>query len=193
MDFGKIHFDSIAIDGVTYEHDVVIDCGKRGATMAYPYRSILSPIQFDDPSLLALGLAKQIAAEHGATLHLLHVVPKLRAIGEPEVSEDEHSPGEEKARARLQEIAARHLVGVQHKIHTAAASERGLAKAVVWVASEVDADLIVLKTHGRKGLSHLILGSVAEEVVRTAPCPVLTLTPAAQEKAAHLRLQEASA
>ena len=68
--------------------------------MAYPYRSILNPIQFDDPSLLALGLAKQLAADHGATLHLLHVVPKFRAIGEPEVSEDEHSPGEEKAGAR---------------------------------------------------------------------------------------------
>ncbi len=144
-------------------------------------------------SMLALGVAKQIAAGHGAILHLLHVVPKLRAIGEPEVSEDEHSPGEEKARARLQEIAAQHLAGVQYKVHTAAAPERALAKAVVRVATEVEADLIVLKTHGRKGLSHLILGSVAEEVVRTAPCPVLTLTPAAQEKAAHLRLQEASA
>jgi nucleotide-binding universal stress UspA family protein len=55
--------------------------------MAYPYRSILNPIQFDDdPSLLALGVAKQIAADHGALLHLLHVVPKLRAFGEPEVS-----------------------------------------------------------------------------------------------------------
>ena len=141
--------------------------------MAYPYRSILNPIQFDDPSLLALGLAKQVAVDHGATLHLLHVVAKLRAIGEPEVSEDEHSPAEEKARAKLQEIAARHLAGVQHKIHTASASERALAKAVVRVATEVDADLIVLKTHGRKGLSHLILGSVAEEVLRKAPCPAL--------------------
>jgi nucleotide-binding universal stress UspA family protein len=111
---------------------------------------------------------------------------------EPEVSENEHSPGEELARARLQEIAGRHLTEVEHKIHTAAASERAFAKAVVRVATEVDADLIVLKTHGRKGLSHLILGSVAEEVVRTAPCPVLTLTPAAQEKAAHLRMQEAN-
>jgi universal stress protein A len=159
--------------------------------MEYPYRSILNPIQFDDPSLLALGYAKQIAAQHGAILHLLHVAPKLRAIGEPEVSENEHSPGEEKARERLQEIASRHLAGVRYQIHTAAASERGLAKAVVQVATEIDADLIVLKTHGRKGLSHLILGSVAEEVVRTAPCPVLTLTPAAQEKAAHLKLQGA--
>jgi nucleotide-binding universal stress UspA family protein len=47
---------------------------------------------------------------------------------------------------------------VHYQIHTAAAPERSLAKAVVRVASEVEADFIVLKTHGRKGLSHLILG-----------------------------------
>jgi nucleotide-binding universal stress UspA family protein len=64
---------------------------------------------------------------------------------------------------------------------------------VVLIAREVDADLIVLKTHGRKGLSHLILGSVAEEVLRTAPCAVLTLTPLAQQKAAQLQLQPEAA
>jgi hypothetical protein len=53
---------------------------------------------------------------------------------------------------------------------------------------EVDADLIVLKTHGRHGFAHLVLGSVAEEVVRSAPCAVLTLTPTAQQKAAHLKM-----
>lgn len=157
--------------------------------MAYPYRSILSPIQFDDPSLLALGYARQIAAEHGATLHLLHVAHKLPALGEPEVSENDHTREEEKARITLTEIAQAHLGGLKYEIHTASASPRGLATAVVQIAGEVDADLIVLKTHGRKGLSHLILGSVAEEVVRTAPCPVLTLTPAAQDKAAQMKLQ----
>jgi nucleotide-binding universal stress UspA family protein len=158
--------------------------------MAYPYHSILNPIQFDDPSLLALSYAKQIAADHNATLHLLHVAHKLPALGEPDVSENEHTREEERARERLAEIARQHLGGVKHEIRTATASTRGLAKAVVRLAVEVDADLIVLKTHGRKGLSHLILGSVAEEVVRTAPCPVLTLTPGAQERAAHLRLHE---
>ena len=156
--------------------------------MAYPYRSILSPIQFDDPSLVALGMAKQIALTHSATLHLLHVVPMLQAFGEPDVEEGKHTPEEQKAEITLHEIAARHLAGVNTVIHTCLASDRGLAHAVVRVAGEVDADLIVLKTHGRKGLSHLILGSVAEEVLRTAPCAVLTLTPAAQEKAAHCRL-----
>jgi nucleotide-binding universal stress UspA family protein len=159
--------------------------------MAYPYRSILNPIQFDDPSLLALGLAKQIAVDKGATLHLLHVVPKLPALGEHDFSENEHTPEEDKARAMLGEIANQHLTGVTHEVHTAAASPRALAKAIVHVATEVQADLIVLKTHGRRGLSHLILGNVAEEVVRTAPCPVLTLSPTAQENATDLRLREA--
>jgi nucleotide-binding universal stress UspA family protein len=61
-----------------------------------------------------------------------------------------------------------------------------LAKAILQVVTEVNVDLIVLNTDGRKGLSRFILGNVAEEVVRTAPCPVLTLSPTAQEKAAHL-------
>jgi universal stress protein A len=73
-------------------------------------------------------------------------------------------------------------------IHTCLASQRGLAHAVVKIAAEVHADLIVLKTHGRSGISRLILGSVAEEVLRTSPCAVLTMTSAAQEKATHLRL-----
>lgn len=159
--------------------------------MAYPYRSILCPMAFDDPSQLALGLAKEIAAHHGATLHLLHVAPTLGAIGEPDVSEEPNSPGEQKARAQLQETANKHLKGMQCEIHTASSTERNFAKAVVRVANEVEADLIILKTHGRVGLTHLILGSVAEEVVRTAPCPVMTMTSAAGEKASHLKLQEA--
>lgn len=154
--------------------------------MAYPYRSILTPIEFDDSSLVAVGLARQIATDKEATVHLLHVAQRLPAFGEPDISEDRDSPEEKKARVMLSEIARQHLTGVKHEIHSASASPRALAKAVVQTATEVRADLIILSTHGRKGLSRFILGNVAEEVVRTAPCPVLTLSPAAQEKAAHL-------
>jgi hypothetical protein len=63
--------------------------------MADPFRVILCPIQFDDPSLLALGFAKRIAEDSGATPHLLHVVPMLPALGEPEVSTAMHSLEEE--------------------------------------------------------------------------------------------------
>jgi len=93
---------------------------------------------------------------------------------------------EEKARAMLIEIAEQHLTGARYEIHTASASARALVKAILQVVTKVNADLIVLNTHARKGLSRFILGNVAEEVVRTAPCPVLTLSPTAQEKAAHL-------
>ena len=158
--------------------------------MAYPYRSILNPIQFDDPTFLALGYAKQLAADSGATLHLLHVVEKFPALGEPQVSENDNIRGEDEARERLTAVANQHLSGIKFQVHVAAAAPRALAKAVVQVAGEVDADLIVMKTHGRRGLSHLILGSVTDEVVRIAPCPVLTFTSAAQERASRLKLQK---
>src|SRR5579859_7044713 len=145
--------------------------------MTYPYRAILTPIEFDDSSLVALDLAKQIATDNQATVHLLHVAQRLPAFGESEIIEDRDSPEEKKARATLLEIAKHHLIGAKHEIHTASAAPRALAKAVVQVATEVSVDLIILSTHGRKGLSRFILGNVAEEVVRTAPCPVLTLSP----------------
>jgi len=154
--------------------------------MAYPFRAILSPIQFDDPSLLALRFAKRISKDTSATLHLLHVVPMLSALGEPAISASMHSREEEKAIEELKEIADKHLKGVKCKLHTRFAAHKGHAKAINQVALEVEADLIVLKTHGRHGFSHLILGSVAEEVVRSAPCAVLTLSPTAQQAAAQL-------
>ena len=159
--------------------------------MGYPYRSILNPIQFDDPTYLALGYAKRLAAESGATLHLLHVVEKFPALGEPPISENDNIREEDEARKTLNDVARQYLGEVKYQIHVAAAAPRSLAKAVVQIAEQVDADLIVMKTHGRKGLAHLIVGSVAEEVVRSAPCPVLTFTSAAQLKADHLKLDSA--
>jgi nucleotide-binding universal stress UspA family protein len=147
--------------------------------MAYPFRAILSPIQFDDLSLPALGFAKSIAKDQSATVHLLHVVTMASALGEPALNATLHGRAEEKAIEALNDIAAKHLEGVSYVIHTRFASPKGLARMINEVAAEIGADLIVLKTHGRHGISHLILGSVAEEVVRSAPCAVLSLTPTA--------------
>ena len=147
--------------------------------MAYPFRAILSPIQFDDLSLPALGFAKSIAKDQSATLHLLHVVAMASALGEPAINATLHGRAEEKTIEALNDIAAKHLEGVSYVIHTRFASHKRLARTINEVAAEIDADLIVLKTHGRHGITHLILGSVAEEVVRSAPCAVLSLTPTA--------------
>ncbi len=150
--------------------------------MAITYRSVLSPIQFDDPSFHALHHAAKIASDSDGTVHLLHVIEKYPALGEPDVSENDNIAEEVTAKKRLEDIAKAQLSGVKYAVHVAAAAPRSLAKAIVTVANEVAADLIVLRTHGRHGLAHLIIGSVAEEVVRSAPCPVLTLTAAAQAK-----------
>src|ERR1700682_6549325 len=75
--------------------------------MDYPFRAILSPIQFDDLSLPALGFAKSIAKEQGATLHLLHVVAVVSALGEPAINAMLHGRAEEKAIEALNDIAAK--------------------------------------------------------------------------------------
>jgi nucleotide-binding universal stress UspA family protein len=60
---------------------------------------------------------------------------------------------------------------------TAAVSVGTVARAVKEYAAEIGADLVIMSTHGRTGMAHLTMGSVAEEVVRTASCPVLTIRP----------------
>ncbi|HZP46719.1 MAG TPA: universal stress protein [Candidatus Binataceae bacterium] len=150
--------------------------------MPIVYRSILAPIQFDDPTFNALHYAERLARESDGTLHLLHVVEKYPALGEPDVSENDNIREEETSRQRLTQIAQEQLGAVKWQVHVAAAAPRALAKAIVRVAEEVAADVIVLRTHGRKGLAHLVIGSVAEDVVRNATCPVLTVTPAALQK-----------
>jgi hypothetical protein len=85
----------------------------------------------------------------------VHVAQRLPAFGESDVSENEHSLEEEKARATLMEIAKRHLTGAKYEIHTVSASARALAKAMVHVATEVNADLIVLNTMVARGFHAL--------------------------------------
>jgi universal stress protein A len=68
-------------------------------------------------------------------------------------------------------------VGVKHEIHVRFASASEIAKSIFETADELRADLLVMATHGRSGLSHVFLGSVAEAVVRNARCPVLTVRP----------------
>jgi len=148
--------------------------------MAYPFKEILSPVQFDDNSIAALGVAKQLAQTHGATIHVLHVVPIILVPGEGYIvySLEEQ---EQNAKKALAEMVQQQLSGVNYKISTKIGE---IARSVLEVAVEVHADLIVMATHGRTGLPHFFLGSVAEKVVREAQCPVLTVRPAAQEKPA---------
>jgi len=139
-------------------------------------REILVPVDFSPDSDRALAYAAELAASLGSRLHLLHAhhVPPLAAT--PYGSALPQSVWDElraSVRAELEErrekLAAQGLQATAH-LATGVASE-----AIREAAGEVGADLIVMGTRGRSGLAHVLLGSVAERTLRTAPCPVLTV------------------
>jgi nucleotide-binding universal stress UspA family protein len=153
---------------------------------------ILVPVDFSAPSDRALRYATTLADRFGATIELLHVVedPFVSGAWNAEV----YVPNVAEllnrlivtAREQLEEskaLVADKGIGVDTTVITGRP-----AQSIVDHAATERFDLIVLGTHGRTGLSHALLGSVAERVVRKAPCPVLTVreaAPATQEDASR--------
>jgi universal stress protein A len=141
------------------------------------FKRILVPTDFSGPSEAALACARDVAARFGGSLHLLHVADDPYSVYGSEV----YVPAVERLREAILEDAVRRmndqlLPSNIHERHvTTEAMIGSSAEAIVDVAVSQHIDLIVMGTHGRGGMSHLLLGSVAERVVRTAPCPVLTV------------------
>lgn len=139
---------------------------------------ILVPTDFSPTSDAALDFAKTIARTFGASLHLVHVFEDPAVAGGfPEA----YAPLPPDMRAALVEDANTQLAKrlsdeerERYRATTTIVSGVG-ATAIVEYAQEHDVDLIVMGTHGRTGMAHLLIGSVAERVVRLAPCPVLTV------------------
>ena len=139
-------------------------------------KTVLAATDFSEPAETAARLARELAGSFAARFHMLHVIVLL---------EDPHL--EESHRLQLEELVAtadeaRRKVLAERPPDSAEVAVvphlvRGIApgETIVEVAGNVGADLIVMGTHGRRGLSHLLLGSVAERVVRTARCGVLTV------------------
>jgi nucleotide-binding universal stress UspA family protein len=155
------------------------DHGAAGDAAANRIRHILCPTDFSDLSLYALGYARSFAERNDATLHCLHVVddayqymvsmgPDTVPIGPP--TEDLIGAAE----VQMKEFVDRHLVGVGFPVVTSVVSGRPFLE-IIGYARDNDVDMIVIGTHGRSGLKHVLLGSVAEKVVRKAPCPVLSI------------------
>ena len=141
-------------------------------------RTILAPTDFSRHAEAALKYACALAEKFGATLHLLHVLSDLVPVGPdpmiaPILPPDYYRETEKAARESLKKL-----------IDPSWSRPAEVAIQVVWgtpVEAVVDyarkhpIDLIVIATHGRTGLSHVFLGSVAERIVREALCPVLTI------------------
>jgi universal stress protein A len=135
-------------------------------------RKVLCPIAFEENSLTALKLAKQIAASQGATLLLVHIAPVVMIPMEWAL--EPYKAAAEDAKERLEKIASQLRNEVKCEVIVRVGDP---AQGIIGVATGAEADLIVMATHGRTGISHLVLGSVTERVVREAPCPVLTIRP----------------
>lgn len=146
---------------------------------AAAFTRILVPTDFSTPSDAALDCARAIAARCGGRFHLLHILED-RPEAPPPVSELVEPESRERRAARLQEatgrLAERLTSDDVTRLHaTAGAIADGAARTIIDYAADHGFDLIVMGTHGRSGLSHLLLGSVAERVVRGATCPVITV------------------
>ena len=141
------------------------------------WKKICCPIDFSDTARAAMEVAAELAKRLGAELRLLHVYPipgytfpDGSVVASPKMLEE------------LAEQAERHLQEWKREAEAMGCGRVSIAKAsgeaageIVAFAKEAGADLLVMGTHGRTGLTHALLGSVAERVVRRAACPVLTV------------------
>ena len=166
---------------------------KRSAhpRIAIPVKNVLFATDFSAPSESALPYATAICRHFGSTLHTAHVVSDAGLLmmsgGVDYVSlntiyEDAHAEAVQKIEA----LSSR-LEGIEHRAH--------VAHGRVWIRLEEiidrqEIDLVVVGTHGRHGLGKLLLGSVAEEILRHAPCPVLTVGPRVSGRAKLPALQQ---
>ena len=141
-------------------------------------KRMLVPTDFSPPSEIALAYALDLAAREGASVHVLHVLDDVQfAAAYPDGLYVQLAGLEarliDEGRKRLADAAAKaEAAGVAATIDVVVGKP---APAIAGEAEKRGTDLIVMGTHGRSGLAHLVLGSVAETVLRTAPCPVLTV------------------
>lgn len=140
-------------------------------------RKILVATDFSEPANAALAYGRAFAHTFNATLYLVHVVDDMyiRLGGDayaavlPELQDDVESEARQRL-ARMVSDDERSLT-VEAVVMTSGAT----AEAIVEYAEKKNVQLIVVGTHGRSGVAKLLMGSVAERVVRTAHCPVLTV------------------
>lgn len=141
-------------------------------------RKILCPVDLSSCADHALAYAAELADKFAAELTVLYAVPDIVTVmpdgvmpvplAGPDTTEL-IADGKKAVTEKLTGLAvARRNPKVDVRIGSA-------EEEIITVAKELPADLIVIGTHGRRGLTHFFLGSVAEKVVRTAPCPVLTV------------------
>lgn len=139
-----------------------------------PLGTILHPTDFSEHSEFAFRVAAALARDYNARLILLHVLPPPMVIYAGGPVPAETWPSVDEARESLRNMEGRtHHVRVESLV-----MEGDPVDMILRAAEETHSDVIVMGTHGRSALTRLLMGSVAELVIRKAPCPVLTAKPA---------------
>ena len=145
---------------------------------------ILLPTDFSENSAVAVSYACALAEQFGAELHILHVMQDLvTMIPEPGMAFP--PPGD--YMLELKASAEKALAEIPDPTWAAGKSVIRVTRQgtpfleILRYAKDGNVDLIVLGTHGRSGLAHVLMGSVAERVVRKSPCPVLTVRPSTHQ------------
>jgi universal stress protein A len=147
---------------------------------------ILVPTDFSETSDAALRYARMLAETFGASLHLVHAFEDPYAAGA--IAPEVYGTIPQELRDSALQLANSHLeerlpAADRERFRGTTAVVMGApASAIVKYATETGIDLIVMGTHGRGGVAHLLLGSVAERVVRSARCPVLSVREPAPDK-----------
>lgn len=147
--------------------------------MTITIKKILCPVDFSESSDHAMQYALAFAETYGAELRLLHIVEvpagalAASPMGTPVLSIDNFEAFQDSCREHLEHIAGKASEQYGNVSYRLGSGSPFLG--IIQSAKEEDVDLIVVGTHGRTGLAHALIGSVAERIVRKAPCPVLTV------------------
>lgn len=136
-----------------------------------PFKTILFATDFSAASNVAFSVASALARDYRARIVAVHVIEPVKAGFAEFTSYIGPEEDKDKAREMLHALKAPGAnAAIEYRL-----VEGDPADVIAVLAKDIGADLIVLGTHGRSGFTRLVMGSVAEEVLRHAPCPVLTV------------------
>jgi nucleotide-binding universal stress UspA family protein len=158
----------------------------EGGLKMLPFKRILCPTDFSEPSYEALKIANELALYFSSDLFVLHVVPPIPTANvSPPPADKAPAKGfnissyrhqlEELSKTSLKKVVAQRIAK-KIKVHPIVVQGEA-SDQIIDTVDRQKIDLIVIATHGRTGWRRVIFGSVAEKVIRLAPCPVLTIQP----------------
>ncbi len=146
------------------------------------FKKILCPVDFSKFTEEVITYAADIAKRYGAELHVLHVIPNLTYFTPYEsfLTPENLVAVEKNIQDEVERDFGKMLKHVDIEIKRVVKTGVAFVEIIDYAKSE-GMDLIVMGTHGRSGIEHILIGNVAEKVVRKSPCPVMTIRPKGKE------------